>query len=595
MKRLLWIAAAAALFLLSPGARGQILFVASLDSSGESPHTNSRAQGTAWLLLSADLSSATYSVTYAQLDTTFTAGHFHVAPPGVSGPVVHPLTFTGNTASGTWSSIPDSIVRALVQGRLYANVHSRLYPAGEIRGQFTMASSPAFSIALSSDQEVPALGTGATGTGWAAIDTAGKVQYRVTIAGLSDSLTGSHFHVGPPGVAGRVVHPVSFTDSTSQDTAVVLDDSVLVRMLKGEVYFNVHSKSHTGGELRGQVTLASDIRFTACADGLWEEPQNRNTIATGAAWARLNQDLSSLAYRVTYNDLDSTFTASHFHVLPSGAVVHPIDFNNSNTVEASWDNFPDTLLPALIRGKIYVNVHSAKYPAGEIRGYLRVAQGMEFTISLDANQETPATGTGATGTGWAVLDSLGARLFYHVTVAGLSDTLTAAHFHTAPPGVSGPVVQPVSFLNSTSQSTWSGFPDSILASLLAGNIYFNVHTKAHRAGEIRGNLLYRQPVSNGIEPVAGSGTPTSFRLEQNYPNPFNPATAIEFQLDRASRVSLKVFNLLGQEVATLVNDVKQAGVYRVTFDAGRLSSGVYFYRLAADNGLVASRKMLLLK
>ena len=56
-----------------------------------------------------------------------------------------------------------------------------------------------------------------------------------------------------------------------------------------------------------------------------------------------------------------------------------------------------------------------------------------------------------------------------------------------------------------------------------------------------------------------------------------------------------MYNLLGQEVATLVNDVKQAGVYRVTFDASRLSSGVYFYRLATDNGLMASKKMLFLK
>ncbi len=593
MKSLLSIVAAAVLLLVSPVARGQILFVASMDQSQESSPTGSQAQGTAYGVLSADLTTLTYSVTYAHLDTTFTAGHFHVGAAGVAGPVVFPLAFTGNTAIGTWSSVPDSIVRALLQGRLYVNVHSRLHPGGEIRGQFNMISGAGFSISLSPSQEATPTGTGASGTGWAVLDTAGKVRYRVSIAGLSDTLTGAHFHTGAPGVSGPVVHPVSFTDSTSQDSAATFADSLLIKMLKGGVYFNVHSKAHPGGEIRGQLVQESGIRFSAWLDGSQENPAN-NSKAQATAWGKLSPDLSSLAYRVTYAELESTFTASHFHIAPSGAVVHPITFNG-NTSEGSWDNIPDTLLLALVKGNLYLNIHSRDFPAGEVRGFVKVAQGMEFTISMDANQETQPTGTGAMGTGWAVLDSAGAQITYRATIAGLSDVLTAAHFHSAPVGVPGPVVHPVSFADSTTQGGWTGFADSILTNLLNGGIYLNVHSSAHPGGEIRGNLLYRPLHATSVEPVAGSGIPASFKLEQNYPNPFNPSTAIEFQLNRASHVSLKVFNLLGQEVATLVDDVKQAGSYRVTFDAGKLSSGVYFYRLNADNGLVASKKMLLLK
>jgi len=592
MKRVVWFVAAAVLYL-SPVANGQVLFVASMDSSQEASPTHSQAQGSAWAILGADLSTLTYSVTFAHLDSTFTAGHFHVGAPGVSGPVVFPLTFSGNTATGTWSSVPDSIVRALMQGRLYVNVHSRTYPGGEIRGQFQVISGAGFSISLSSSQETPPTGTGGTGTGWAWLDSTGHVRYRVTIAGLSDTLTGAHFHTGAPGVSGPVVHPVSFNDSTSQDSAVTFADSLLIRMLKGGMYFNVHTKAHPGGEIRGQLIQANSIRFAAGLDGSQESPSNSSK-GQATAWGVLSQDLSSLSYRVTYAHLDSTFTASHFHLSPEGAVVHPISFSG-NTSEGSWNSIPDTLLLALIKGKIYLNIHSVAHPAGEIRGFFNVAQGVEFTFGMDASQETPPTGTNAIGTGWAVLDSSGARLSYRATIAGLSSALTAAHFHSGSPGVSGPVIQGVSFTDSTTQGAWTGFAETNLTNLLKGDIYMNVHSQTHPGGEIRGNLLYSQPLTTGIEPVAGASVPASFRLEQNYPNPFNPSTTIEFQISQASRVSLKVFNLLGQEVATLVDDAKQAGVYRVTFDAGTLSSGVYFYRLATNNGLIASRKMLLIK
>ena len=499
MKRYISIVAAAVLFLISPVARGQILFVASMDSSGETPATNSRGQGSAWLVLGSDMSSATYSVTYAHLDTTFTAGHFHAGTPGVAGPVVLPLTFANNTAKGTWSGIPDSLVRALLQGNLYVNVHSRRYPGGEIRGQFKMVSGAGFTISMSDSQEVPPTGSSAKGTGWAWLDTTGHVRYRVTIAGLSDSLTGSHFHSGAPGVSGNVIHPVSFTDSTSQDSAATFADSLLITMLKGGLYFNVHSKAHKGGEIRGQVVPVGGLRFSAWLDGSQETPPN-NSNAQATAWGTLSQDLSTLSYRVTYAHLDTTFTASHFHIAPSGTVVHPITFNG-NTSEGTWSNIPDSLLLALVKGNLYLNIHSQKYPGGEIRGFVKVAQGVEFTISMDANQEVPPTGTGAVGTGWAVLDSNGARISYRATIAGLSDSLTTAHFHSGAARVSGGVVHEVSFQDSTTQGTWTGFADSLLTSLVKGNLYLNVHSKAHPGGEIRGQALYRQLLSTGIEIV----------------------------------------------------------------------------------------------
>ena len=88
--------------------------------------------------------------------------------------------------------------------------------------------------------------------------------------------------------------------------------------------------------------------------------------------------------------------------------------------------------------------------------------------------------------------------------------------------------------------------------------------------------------------------PSEFSLSQNYPNPFNPTTVISYQLPVNSFVILKVYNVLGNEVATLVSERESAGKYEVNFDASKLGSGVYYYTLRADN-FVQTRKMILLK
>lgn len=104
----------------------------------------------------------------------------------------------------------------------------------------------------------------------------------------------------------------------------------------------------------------------------------------------------------------------------------------------------------------------------------------------------------------------------------------------------------------------------------------------------------------GINPISGE-IPKEFLLEQNYPNPFNPKTIINFKLSRGNGtggitnyVSLKVYDLLGNEVSVLVNENLNAGTYEVVFDASNLSSGVYYYRIEAGS-FVDSKKMILIK
>ncbi len=91
-----------------------------------------------------------------------------------------------------------------------------------------------------------------------------------------------------------------------------------------------------------------------------------------------------------------------------------------------------------------------------------------------------------------------------------------------------------------------------------------------------------------------SAIPDKFFLSQNYPNPFNPKTIINYQLLRFSEVSLKVYDILGNELETLVKEKQNAGIYQVEFDGSNYPSGVYFYKLTSGN-FTDTKKMLLIK
>jgi hypothetical protein len=89
-------------------------------------------------------------------------------------------------------------------------------------------------------------------------------------------------------------------------------------------------------------------------------------------------------------------------------------------------------------------------------------------------------------------------------------------------------------------------------------------------------------------------SPHTFTLSQNYPNPFNPSTTIDYSIPKESFVTIKVYDLLGRELTTLVNEEKSAGNYNVSFNAGNLSSGIYFYRMHADN-FIQTKKLVLIR
>ncbi len=104
---------------------------------------------------------------------------------------------------------------------------------------------------------------------------------------------------------------------------------------------------------------------------------------------------------------------------------------------------------------------------------------------------------------------------------------------------------------------------------------------------------FTTPQPNGIDDI-DNAIPKVFALRQNYPNPFNPTTTIEYDLPKASRVKIEIYNLLGKKVKTILDENNGAGSHKFVFDSNNLASGVYFYRIQADT-YTNSKKMILLR
>ena len=143
-------------------------------------------------------------------------------------------------------------------------------------------------------------------------------------------------------------------------------------------------------------------------------------------------------------------------------------------------------------------------------------------------------------------------------------------------------------LLSASAPTWTnisdGLPGAEILSMTAHNDRLFVGTQGYG--------IWSLDLTTNVDEEAGN--PTEYQLSQNYPNPFNPETKIEYQIPTISHVTLKVFDLLGREVATLVDEIKPAGTYQMRFNAFGLSSGIYLYKLSAGE-YSQVRKMAVVK
>lgn len=678
--------------IFSTGIFAQEMFYSRLGGEFVIPAVTTTASGTAWFLLDAEHSTLSYNITYAKLSSAFTAAHLHMGFSDQNGPVIFPITFTGTHAEGTWTNVPDSIIGKIMKEGIYVNIHSANYPDGEIRGQLYVPRGVGYTAAINGNQQVPPNASTNVGTGYAILESGSRIHYSITISGVTDTLKTVSLNDAPAGNVGSSFRTITLTDLSNRTFWNLVPDSALLALFRGNAYFNINSSAFPNGELRGQLVRQGDVYFTLSLSGAEETPPVvTNAKATG--WMIMRDDMQSLQYNISYANLSSAYTGSHIHLGDSGVsgpAIIPVPFDSINTAAGILNGIADTTILRMLKGQTYFNIHSVNFSAGEIRGQVKYIWGTPLVAKFGGEQEVPPVSTPAKGTGWFIYtnerlvnDTLSTRrLYYRITVHNLSSAITSASFRIGAPGISGGLIAPITFNDSTVDSWYGSVSDVFLANALRGHTYVNIYTANNPTGEIRGQLKYTKTLSVPVEVseinvsstgnrvelnwttatetnnygfdverskdnfnfvkigfVPGNGTSTEFRnyqfvddgletgkyyyrikqmdydgsvtysrifeiyvgvpqiyqLSQNYPNPFNPTTTISFMLPVRDKVTLKIYNVLGSEVGVLMNEEKDAGSYIINFDAKNLASGVYFYELRTSSGVSLTKKMNLIK
>jgi hypothetical protein len=333
-----------------------------LSSQQEVPENTSNATGNYSLAYEKNSNVLSYTINYSGL--TPTGMHFHKGDVGVAGGVEAEVAGPYSSGMKGMVTLTDAQETDLLNGKLYLNIHSAAFEAGELRGQAVMENQVVFSnIKLSGAEEVPSNSSAASGVFNGVYDkSTKKLMYSITSSGVTAS--SMHLHKAAPGMNGDVVMEVTDMMGTLSFTADQEAD-----LLAGNLYLNTHSAAFAGGEIRGQLVRDQQVVFSNSLSGA-NEVGPTNSTATGTFYAVYDQATKKLSYMIYYEGL--TPTSMHFHKAAAGAngdvvmaVEGPYSSGMMGSVTLNAEQEAD-----LLKGLWYLNVHTDAHAGGEIRAQL---------------------------------------------------------------------------------------------------------------------------------------------------------------------------------------------------------------------------------
>jgi photosystem II stability/assembly factor-like uncharacterized protein len=393
---------------------------------------------------------------------------------------------------------------------------------------------------------------------------------------------GAHWNPIGSGITSELLYALAGNDS---------------RVFSG-AYGGVHFTSDNGSTWTTPSALSGTTISSLCIKGglvFAGTGHNGPYVSTdnGATWAPANGGLSSSSSRSTAAlAYDSLYLFAGTH----GGVYRSTD-NGTSWLPAS-SGLTDTLVFALCsaNGRLFAGTNTGVY--------LSTNSGSLWTVLTNGLPSYRVTSIVSTDNDILVAYALGGNPSVYKSTdngsswnpvsSGLASGAVIQTLCVAGGAVFGGTDAKGIWLSTDRGGNWSDISQGlsgpglkISALTSSGDYLFSGATKGG---------IWSRPLSQVVS--VGSSAPCNlaggFKLEQNYPNPFNPTTSIRFEVPGSKVVTVKVFDVLGREVATLVNDVKEPGTYILHWDAGGVSSGVYFYRIKAGD-FVQTRRMMVVK
>ncbi len=467
------------------------------------------------------------------VDTAIAGGvHLHTGLAGQNGGVLYALqpTLSEGLNGGMFEVASNTFVldseakAALLDRKLYINIHSNDYAAGEIRGQMLPNSDAIYQANLFGSNQIPSVMSDGQGT--IMLELAGnQAVLSGSISNLSSAIAtdiagGAHLHLGLAGSEGPVLIPINLTlsaDSTSaeilqSDNTFMLEDEDIAALQSEGVYVNVHTQNWPSGEVRGQMSLVAQAKMRTHLSGANHIPAT-NSFGNGELLFGLRDGMLSVSG--SFSGLESELNSqilggAHIHLGMagrSGDVAFPLtvdlgDDNRSGTLDPAKNSFAvtgDTLM-ALIGRALYVNVHSIDLPGGELRGQIVPESQYFLNADLSGAQETHQVDSD--GSGKVIVEVLGGQITVTGSFADLgsalaTDIANGAHIHAAPAGSDGPVLAPlVPTADEVGSGRWRAADNKFTItatrkdSLRSRLGYINVHSTDITMGELRGQLLH---------------------------------------------------------------------------------------------------------
>jgi hypothetical protein len=252
------------------GAHGTTIFLKARLDGAQAGVPTSSGDGSAFISYDDATGQLTWSVNYRGLSSAANAAHIHgPAAPGASAAIVVPFTLTASPITGS-APITPSQAADMLAGLWYVNIHSDLYPGGEIRGQISTIDTTQYKAPMDGKQAGTAgspLATSGSGSGTVTFDPATlELDWNLSWANLPSGVTAAHFH-GPaqPFEVAAVEVPSTLGDPMTG--TMTLTPALAAQLVNGFMYFNIHTNTFPGGEIRGQVLPVQQLTVTSAGAG----------------------------------------------------------------------------------------------------------------------------------------------------------------------------------------------------------------------------------------------------------------------------------------------------------------------------------------